>query len=249
MASYLSRKKELKEPDEFQDVVMHIVAWIKKEKKKLISLLLISTLGVAIGLGLFYYLNDKKEKAILLEAEALENYYSALKGSDNNQQEEKVVQTKTAEEKYKKALELFSKEIDTYTWTDCGKRALYYIGSCYYYLKDYSPAEKYYLEYLKKYPKDGLFSRAALRDLGYLFEGQKKYDEALVYYQKILTFYPRKMENDQVYLDLGRCYDALNKTKEAKEVYEKAIAEFPETSWKGEIDKKLENLKRKEVCN
>ena len=63
-----------------------------------------------------------------------------------------------------------------------------------------------------------------------LYESQKKYDEALLNYQKIITFYGNGILADDAYYALGELYRKVYKdTAKAKEQYEKIIYNYQDS--------------------
>ena len=63
-----------------------------------------------------------------------------------------------------------------------------------------------------------------------LYESQKKYDEALLNYQKIITFYGHGILADDAYYALGELYRKVYKdTAKAKEQYEKIIYNYQDS--------------------
>jgi tetratricopeptide (TPR) repeat protein len=63
-----------------------------------------------------------------------------------------------------------------------------------------------------------------------LYESQKKYDEALLNYQKIITFYGNGILADDAYYALGELYRKVYKdTAKAKEHYEKIIYHYQDS--------------------
>jgi tetratricopeptide (TPR) repeat protein len=63
-----------------------------------------------------------------------------------------------------------------------------------------------------------------------LYESQKKYDEALLNYQKIITFYGNGILADDAYYALGELYRKVYKdTAKAKEHYEKIIYNYQDS--------------------
>lgn len=70
----------------------------------------------------------------------------------------------------------------------------------------------------------------ALLKQAQLFEQQKKYEEALLNYQKIITFYGNGILADDAYYALGELYrKVLNDPTKAKEQYEKIIYNYQDS--------------------
>jgi tetratricopeptide (TPR) repeat protein len=63
-----------------------------------------------------------------------------------------------------------------------------------------------------------LYRVFAMEGLGYAYEGKKDYEKALDAYQKIVDMGDH-FQMPSAYLCMGRCYERLNKSKEALESY------------------------------
>lgn len=131
----------------------------------------------------------------------------------------------------------------SYGSTKSGNRAEYMIGACYLNLKQFDKA----ISHLKDFDANGatqIQSKAYLL-LGHAYAEQKKTDDALDYYQKAASVsdLDEAMASEALFM-AGRYADAMGKTKEATEFFQKLKDKYPASQRvsSGEVDKYLASL-------
>ena len=132
---------------------------------------------------------------------------------------------------------------NSYGRTKSGNRAQYMIGACYLNLKQFDKA----ISHLKDFDANGatqIQSKAYLL-LGHAYAEQKKTDDALDYYQKAASVsdLDEAMASEALFM-AGRYADAMGKTKEATEFFQKLKDKYPASQRvsSGEVDKYLGSL-------
>lgn len=128
----------------------------------------------------------------------------------------------------------------SYGGTASGNRAQYMIGACYLNLRQFDKA----INHLKKFDGNGasqVQSKAYLL-LGHAYAEQKKTSEALEYYKKAgdVSGLDEGMASEALFI-AGRYADALDKTKEAAELFQKLKDKYPASQRvnSGDVDKYL----------
>jgi tetratricopeptide (TPR) repeat protein len=229
-AKKVSRKKLLKEPDEFISTTGKVIQFVKAHQRQAMRGGLIVLLILVVGAGAFTYLRWQEGKALALQREGVMIYQSAYQASLENPAAEK-------KEEYKKALDRFKESLAIYGRGKTAQMTRIYIGSCHAALKEYDLAQAAYSESL-----DGLFRPVALNGLAYLFEARGDYSSALEYYQKNMgeSTNPYRLES---LLGAARCYEVLKQTPKALEAYEKALPQASKTALADFIRWKIGELK------
>ena len=131
----------------------------------------------------------------------------------------------------------------SYGSTQSGNRAEYMIGACYLQLKQFDKA----IKHLKEFDGNGanqVQSKAYLL-LGHAYAEQKKTDDALDYYKKAgsISDLDEGMATEALFV-AGRYADAIGKTKDAIELFQKLKDNYPASQkvTSGDVDKYLASL-------
>lgn len=130
-----------------------------------------------------------------------------------------------------------------YGGTKSGNRAQFMIGACYLQLKQFDKA----ISHLKDFDGNGAdqIQSKAYMLLGHAYAESKKTSEALEYYSKAgnISDLDEGMASEALFI-AGRYADAIGKTKEATELFQKLKDKFPASSKvsSGDVDKYLGSL-------
>ena len=131
----------------------------------------------------------------------------------------------------------------SYGGTKSGNRAEYMIGACYLNLKQFDKA----IKHLKDFDGNGaeqVQSKAYIL-LGHAYAEQKKTDDALDYYKKAgnIAGLDEGMAAEALFL-AGRYAEAMGKTKEATDIFQKLKDKYPASQRvsSGDVDKYLAAL-------
>jgi tetratricopeptide (TPR) repeat protein len=224
----VSRKKLLKEPDEFISTTGKIIEFIRSHRRLIIIYSIIAVAVVAAGLGGYSYFRWQEGKAQAIQQEAVKLYQEAFfKGS--NAEGEK--------ENYKKAMEKFREALAVYSRGNVFQMSQIYMGHCYFALKEYDPAIAAY-----SLCREGPFRAIAFDGLAHCYEIKGDFTKALENYLKNMGE-DRNPFQGEGYLGAARCYEALNQKPKALEVYQKALAKNPNSRMAEFIQRKVSELK------
>lgn len=224
----ISRKKLLKEPDEFISTTGKIIQYLRHHRRQVTLYGLISLAVIAAGLGGYTYLLWQEGKAQAVQQQAFELYQEAFVKAANPEEEK---------ESYRKALEKLREALAVYGRGNVSQVSQVYIGHCQYALKEYDQAIAAYSLCL-----DGPFRAMALDGLGHCYEAKGDWAKALENFKKNMEGLRSPYQAEAV-LGAARCYEALNQKEKALEVYKKALANNPK-SWMAEfIQRKVSELK------
>jgi tetratricopeptide (TPR) repeat protein len=213
----VSRKKLLKEPDEFISTTGQVIQFLRTHQRQATLAAVIVLIVIAAGAGTFYYLRSQEGKALALQQQGLQLYQDAYRTSQENPAAEK-------KEDYQKALEKFKEALSAYSWGRTGQVSQLFMGHCCYALKQYDPAQEAYSKVL-----DGPFRDLALNGLAYIAEAKGDFQKALEYFQKNMEDPHQPYYLDSM-LGAARCYEELKQKAKALEIYQKALAQAPKSS-------------------
>ena len=224
----ISRKKLLKEPDEFISTTAKTLQFLREHRRKVTVYALVAVVLVAAGFGGYAYFRWQAGKAQVIQQQALQLYQEAFNPGSSPEGEK---------EAYKKALEKFQEALSAHRWGIAAQVSQIFIGHCYYGLKEYDPAISAYSRCL-----DGPFRTMALNGLGYCYEAKGDYAKAAENYQKTAEENGNPYQEESM-LDVARCYEELNQKQKALEVYQKALTKNPKSRLAGYIQWKISELK------
>jgi tetratricopeptide (TPR) repeat protein len=226
----VSRKKLLKEPDEFISTTGQAIEFLRTHQRQVTRAAVIVLIVVAAGVGTFYYLRSQEGKALVMQQQGLQFYQQAYQGSLENPAADK-------KSDFQKALEKFKESLAAYSWGRTAQVSQVFIGNCYYALKEYDQAREAYSKSL-----EGPFRQLAMNGLAYISEAQGDFQKALEYYQTNMKD-PHQPYRIESMLGAARCYEALKEKPKALEIYQKALAQAPQSSMTDFIRWKVSELK------
>ena len=227
----VSRKKLLKEPDEFISTTARVVQFFKTYQQRILWSALIVLILVAVSAAGYTYVRWQEEKALTIQTQALQIYQEAYRASLENPK-------KDSKEDYKKALDKFREALSAYKWGEAAQVSELYIGHCHFALQEYDQAEAAYTRCL-----EGPFRPMALNGLAYTFERKGNQKAALENFQKDAADGQANPFQLESMLAEARCYEALNQKPKALEVYQKALARSPQSTMSEFIRWKVSELK------
>ena len=224
----VSRKKLLKEPDEFISTTTKIIQFVRGHRQQIILYGIIALAVVVACSGVYFYLLWQEGKAQAVQQQGLELYQEAFfKGSTPEGEKEN----------YRKAIEKFKEALKVYSRGNIAQVSSIYIGHCYYALKEYDQA---IASYSGRY--DGIFRAIALDGLGHCSESKGDYAKALEHYQKNAIEEHNPFQEEGL-LGVARCYEGLQQKPKALEAYQKALAKSPKSRMTEFIQRKISELK------
>jgi tetratricopeptide (TPR) repeat protein len=206
-------KKKANEPDEFISTSSVIVDYVKNNYRVLINGAVIVLVLFLILFGWFYYTRGREKDALNLYNQAKRIYQSGTRIQQDNLPRGEV---------YRSALEKFEEVYNNYSDTASATAASLYLGDCYYHLKEYDKAIDYYMHFIDTSGKNDYLRCFAFEGLGYCYEEQGNYQKALDYYKASLQASTGAIK-ELLYLNVARCYEALNDRINALEFYKKVV--------------------------
>lgn len=225
-------KKKLKEPDEFITLTERTYLFITHHSK---SIAAVGIIVLILILSIFFFQRwerKKEERAYQLFNLAMGTYQMVSAPSREGSPQE-----------YKNVLEKFNEAITQFPGTSSGKLSILYKGNIYLRLGEFEEAVKAYESFIKKGGKEKIYRAFAMEGLAYSYEGKKDYEKALNAYQKIIEL-GEHFQLANAYLGMGRCYEKLEKKKEAIENYKAFLKISQKSQMANPILKKISNLEK-----
>ena len=110
----------------------------------------------------------------------------------------------------------------------------------------YEQAIKAYRQFIRDYP-NGRYAHIAQYWLSEASYAQRHFKQAIIDYQDLVTNYPNSPKLAEAMLKIGYSYNALGQNKEAKDIIEKLLRVYPNTTAAGQgqnLLKKIKSAKR-----
>jgi len=217
MAQKLTRKKLLKEPDEFITFSGKMIQWLTTYKQQ--AIVAASVVFVLLAAAAVYrtYLHHAENRASALLSESLAQYQTAMKDKD-------PVKAYQAVEKS------FVRILDDYSARPMGKVARIEFANICYRAGEFDKAISLYKTALDDFGNDPFYRNLILSSLGYAFEGKKDYESAAKYFEMLTASADPSLKDLSLY-NLASVYEKMGNKEKSKEMFTRIIAEFPNSMY------------------
>lgn len=193
-----------------------------RQKQVLIGAAGIAAVALIIVVA-FLYSSSAANRARALELEAA-RYYSGEAGGENMSDEERL----------NKALDLYRKSYEA----KASPTALYYLGNCYYQLKDYDKAIAQYKAAADRYSGNTILLPLVYQKLAAAYFKSDRSEEALNTLASLERFDNGTFRDTALILQ-ARYYDRSGSSDKALEKYRTIASDFPFSPWASEAMSKL----------
>jgi tetratricopeptide (TPR) repeat protein len=214
MVQKISRKKLLKEPDEFMTVSSKLIQWATDHTQQVAIAAIGIMVIVAVSVGIHTYIRKANSRASALLAQSLNQYETAIK-ADND-----PVKAYQAVEKS------FSQVVDHYSGRRMGQIAAVEFADICFRAGQYDRAVSLYQAALKKFDDMPFYKNMVLSGLGYAYEEKKDYPNALKYFEMLNTS-PEASQKDVSLFNLATIYEKMGNKEKSKTLFAQIVAEFP----------------------
>lgn len=222
-----SRKQLLKQPDEFLSFSGKLLAAIIQYKGYAAGGLGALLVVVLLISGISYMGNRSENQAFGLLDKGLADYEAKL-ASDG------------PEKAYRKAAENFDVLLKEYSGRDGGKLARVVYAGMAFDAGDYDTAVLLYREALDDVDGVPGLKPFIVSGLGRSYEARKDYAQAAAHFETITQGADPLLKED-AYLNLGLIYDRMGNREKSTEVFQKFIADYPDSKFLGMVKEKLVN--------
>ncbi len=124
--------------------------------------------------------------------------------------------------------------VDEYGSTENGQTAKLMLANCYYNLRDFDKAEKYYKDYSGSNP---VLKASAVAGEASVSEARQKFDEAGKSYEKAAALDAKNPFNDQYLFYAAKSYLKANDSKKARDLFDKIKKDYPKSKYVAESEK------------
>ncbi len=225
----VTKKIGVKE-EEVKSVAIRSLDILKKKKRIFILILLALGIVVISTIAFMLYSSSIKEKAYSFEREAYNYYY-----------EINLKPPLSAEERWRKSLELFQKAIEVKSTP----AVQFYIGNCYFNLGDYDNAIKAYNKFIDKYKNEEVILPLVYQKLASAYIKKGKNDEVVKTLNTLAQFKNGIFKDVALILE-ARHYETTGKHEDAIKKYKELVESFPSSPWTAEAKARIEMEKGKE---
>jgi tetratricopeptide (TPR) repeat protein len=214
-----SRRKELRQPDEFVSFTMKAGQWVR-DHQRLVIFVSVAVVVIVVAVALTVQLTGNyRVKASEGLWTAVETGAAPVVDPDREQDiPANIRKFDSVDERSAAAIKAFKVAVDENGKSTAGQAARLALAALTLEKGEYPAAHKLYESFLDA--PDGLseFEGLALEGVGYCLEGQKNYDQALAKYRQLEKI------SDGDYQDVARYHQArmlekLNKRDEALDLY------------------------------
>jgi len=230
----IPKKKISKESDGLISTTSKVLNYAFENKKKFLIVTVAVLVLALLFVGWRLYVKKTEKEASILYYKAIQYYHSDNKSESS---------AKNDKERCNLALNKFKDIIDKYPRTSAASLASLYCGHIYYKLDEFDKSIKSYQNFLKKNPSDNSLNVFAYDGLGYAFEANGDYKNALIYFRKLIDGNEKPLSK-LGYFNVGRCYEELGEKGKAIETYQRLITAYPNSAYAALAREKTSILKR-----
>jgi len=209
MAANLT-EKELKQPDEFHAIGWKAIQYMSEHRNKFYTAGAVAlAIIILFGGWYFYRLNYEKNAEQIYTAAYMS--YSLPDNADD------------MKDAYLIAMEIYADLVEKYPDSRAATLSFYNMGNIYFNIGETEKSIEAYKTFLKKSGKNNILTALAYYGLGYCYEKNKDYDNALKSFEdsgKGIKGTPFESIN---YANMARIYEKMGEQKNALEFYRKAV--------------------------
>lgn len=211
----ISRKELLKAPDEFLTFSERVFIFVRDNSKKVFTGVALIVAAVVITVGVLSYLEIQSSRAAEAYATAVARL--PVNGEFEPQKAEAAV------------IEL-EKVADSFSSHSSGRCALLDLGALYFKLGKHDQSLTAYQRFLDSIkPEEVSLKPLVLDSLAYVYEAKGEPAQAAARWEALIGL-QGLMLKEQAYLNLARVSNELGRPDQARQAYQKLLAEFPNSA-------------------
>ncbi len=203
-------KKELEQPDEFHTMGWRALQYLSEHRDRFyLGGAIILLLIIAVG-GWYFYRVNYEEKAQNLYSAA----YATYAVSDQSPE--------TMRGLYLKAIGMYNKLLETHPSSHAAKLCYYTLGNLYFKVDNIEKSIESYDTFLKRFKNDDMLIALTYQGLGYCYEDEKDYDNALRNFQASTDRIKGTQIEYMNYVSIARVYEKMGNNGKSLEYYRSA---------------------------
>jgi len=215
MAQKITRKKLLKEPDEFLTFSQKMMGYVLLHRTKFISGLAALFAVLIIG-GFVSYFSNRAE----------DNAFAML--NENVTQYNKVMEKDGPEKAYAAVEKAFLEMLDRYAGRKGAQIAQITFANMAYDAGKYEKAMELYQKALEDFGDAPSLKNLILAGLGFACEGKQDYAGAIGYFERIASGLDPLMKSEAVFR-LAQLYEKTGDKEKSLTSYQKLLADYPDS--------------------
>jgi len=142
---------------------------------------------------------------------------------------------------YEGVLPVLQNLIDTYSGSDGADEGLYYLANSYYFLKNYTEAQKYFEQFLDT-GYSGILEASAIAGVAACHEEQGEYEDAARQYGQAAAQFGDSFMAPQYLFNSARCYALSGKSDDALKALTNLIEKYADSALKPDAEILLSEL-------
>jgi tetratricopeptide (TPR) repeat protein len=228
MAAAKMEKKDLDQPDAFQEAFGKFLDYSRENRQKLYIAVGVLTLVIVLGAGYVFY-------SASYEKDAAKLYFDArLKIMRADPMETGAVGPEV--------VRVLSEVVDKYPSSDAAQSARYELGRLYFTIREYDTSIRVYKEFIDFASKKDIRLVYARFGIGYGYEAKKEYDKALEAFNQVVDSKPGNVFEGQSYRNIARVYEEMNENGKALDYYKKALEKTKDPTASSLLKRKIAQL-------
>jgi len=221
-------KKDLEQPDAFQEAMGRVIAYAAQNRRRLYAAAGAIVLAIVLGGGYYVYSASQESDAAKLFFNARLRAMSA-----------DPMGTGAAGPEIVKAL---ADVVERFPSTDAAQSARYELGSLYFKAGEYDRAIQVYREFLDRAGGKDIRAIYAWFGIGYAHEAKKEYEKALEAFNRVAAMQPGDVHEGIGYRNIARIHEEMNDRGKALEYYRKALEKTKDPSASTILKRKIAQL-------
>ena len=213
----ISRKKLLKEPDEFITLSGKMIQFAMKNKTQITYGIGIVIAVVVLIAGYRLFAIRSENKSLALFDQAVSKYATSIRTRDMNQAYQSVTKD-------------FQVILDKYGNKGGGKLARVTFANICFDAGEYGEAVKLYEESLKNFEHHPMIYNLILSGLGYANQQLNENQLAVTYFEKIVAR-DDQILSDEALFNLGLLYEKLGEMEKSEKAFNQIVSDFPDSMY------------------
>lgn len=209
-----SERRQLKQ-DQFAAKTQETLDWASQHQHGLTYITIAVVIIAALGIGGFYYQQNREQAASALLSQALEQYNAPIVPAGSAPIPGETTFT-SASDRAKAASNKFVEVSEKYTHTDAGTLAKYFLGLCAEDMNDNSKAEQYFKAVTGSSNKDT--AALAKQALAALYHNEGRDADAINLYKELIAKPTNTVSKATAQMALAGIYEAKDPAQ-AKQLY------------------------------
>ena len=221
-------KKDLEQPDVFQEAFGKFLDFARENRQKLYVAVGVLALVIVLGAGYLFYTASYEKDAAKLYFDARLKVMKA-----------DPMETGAAGPMAARAL---SEVIEKYPSSDAAQDARYELGNLYFVMNEFDKSIQVYKAFIDSASKKDIRTVFARFGIGYDYEAKKEYDKALESFNQVVDSKPGNVFEGLSYRNIARIYEEMNDNGKALDYYKKALEKTKDPSASSLLKRKIAQL-------